>query len=220
MPRETIRINVSSLESYEAGAIFFSVMAYPDPVDVSEREKFRKSLCRHFIMTRASLDGDWGAKNQPIKPIYFLEEEKVAHSTLKRGLTKLRHRVNTATFLTLPKFAGLERVEGLPTSIKEMSVLAMPELGMKGETASTYKSKIWKPSRPVTHAAAAFVALSRYFFEESDWSGTFQTMVYWFLLYPDDFQELLLLAEKFRQEVGNIGGFPIPEDETIQFLAV
>jgi hypothetical protein len=55
---------------------------------------------------------------------------------------------------------------------------------------------------------------------DDSWEGMMGTMLYWFLLRVDFLEELLLHAEEYRGLVEKIEGFPIREEETIQFVTV
>jgi hypothetical protein len=218
MPRETIEIDFSALESYEAGALFFSVLAYPE-ADITRREAFRVALCRWYIVQRAEIDDDWKENSQAIKPLYFANDDKSSKTFLLNGFQCLHRRFNSAMYRSLPNLAGIHKVQDFPTTPYEMTRLGMLHLGMKGKTNATYLTKTWKPSKPVTHAAAAFLALSTYLLEEAD-NDDLQWMHFLFLFMKSKglLFELLTHVELYRGDISKIAGLPIREEETIQFV--
>ncbi len=220
MAQEIIRLQLQSLPVYEVAGLFFAALAYPDCDEITERKKFQRALIRWCLLIRVNLDPSWGAELQQLKPMYFSDQERVFESTLKRGMRKLAHRFVSAIWIALPRILKLERVNQFRPTIENMSTIAMPELGMRGNTSSTFKTKIWKPSRPVVHAASAFVALSRYLLGEDDWSGLDRVMIYWFMTHEDHFKELIHEAEILRKDVPTMERIAIPEAETVQFIEI
>jgi hypothetical protein len=102
MPRETITIPFKSLPVYEASAVFLSTIAYPDPRDKPQREKFRISTSRWAILERAKIDNEWRRVAQKIRPEIFLQEERFYIQTFERGSSLLARRVFCAAFMVYP----------------------------------------------------------------------------------------------------------------------
>ena len=122
MPRETISIPLKSLPTYEASAVFFSTIAYPDPLDESQREKFRLALCRWAILQRATIDGQWGRVAQAIKPEIFSQEERLFLQSYERGLALLAKRFMCAATIVLPHlFKTPPRLYGLEPTVGNLA---------------------------------------------------------------------------------------------------
>ena len=104
MPRETISIPLKSLPVYEASAVFFSTIAYPNPLEETEREKFRIALSRWAILERAKIDKQWGGVAQEIKPEIFSQGEKLFLQSYERGLDLLTRRLICAAAIIRSSF--------------------------------------------------------------------------------------------------------------------
>jgi hypothetical protein len=106
------------------------------------------------------MDRDWARSPQSIKPGFWLGSDSEYHKALKVGCTKLRHRMLAAHFFALPhlraEFQGSEltRYEGYEPTVENLAHIALDQMGWLGDSASTVKSRIWGPSRPIVHAAA------------------------------------------------------------------
>jgi hypothetical protein len=73
MPRETIKIPVSSGPLFEAVAVFISVLAYPN--DKTRRECLRKAWCREAVRSEAAWDSEF-ARTEYGRPEYMLMNEE------------------------------------------------------------------------------------------------------------------------------------------------
>ena len=118
-------------------------------------------------LARAEGDLDFASKVLPIVPAIFVSSDYDCVRALKRGNKKLKHRLAAARWLVMPHFRD-EKLKPLQVeedgefiipTLNKMTLVAMEELGWTGkaESVPTFKSKIWAPSRPVVHAAAAYV---------------------------------------------------------------
>jgi hypothetical protein len=82
MPRETVTIELSKLEPYEAAARLLAVIAYPD--STNECERFADAIVIWFLRQRALADHDWARVPYPIEPRLLTAED--VDATFKRGL--------------------------------------------------------------------------------------------------------------------------------------
>ncbi|HET6247367.1 MAG TPA: hypothetical protein VFE47_06655 [Tepidisphaeraceae bacterium] len=155
MSREIVRIDVSS-PHYEAVAIFLSTLAYPnDPV---AREHFFWALCRRWIWLVSLLDDDLH-KRIVISPKILGLSDKKSTKALNAGLRSLRQRQSVGLHLILPMAFGAARVNSFLPTVNNLSEMVASHLGWEnaeGQSGSTVKTKVWKPSWPVAHAAGAF----------------------------------------------------------------
>ena len=106
--------------------------------------------------------------------------------------------------------------------VKQNDFMAMEELGWTGkvESVPTFKSKIWAPSRPVVHAAAAYV-LGCTFANHIFPIGR-QVDGYFFMFcleHPSTIAALIRRSEAHRLMLADVEQFKIKEEETIQILA-
>ena len=157
MPRETISIPLKSLATYEASAVFFSTIAYPNPLEETQRGKFRLALCRWAILQRARHDGQWGRVAQAIKPEIFSQEERLFLQSYKRGLDLLDKRFMCAATIVLPHLSKTPpRLHGLKPTVGNLASVLADLFGMSTESQKTIKLRLWAPTKPVAHAAAAW----------------------------------------------------------------
>jgi hypothetical protein len=224
MPRETIEIVLSEVDPYYAGAQFLAAIAYPDPLDKNERDRFMQAVVRWTLGQRVELDPDWARGPQLIRPAYFSGPERPFHSALKRGVKKLNHRIAVAQFIVMPHLraidAGrLKRVKGFYPSINNMTHVVMEFLNWHGDSQATVKSKIWKPSRPVAHAAAAYVVWHQILWKKWGRNPDVNKQLA-FLMLPEYVDEVVGISEIFREQLQQISQFTIREDETVQFVVV
>jgi hypothetical protein len=103
-----------------------------------------------------------------------------------------------------------------------MTLVALEALGWTGkeESVPTFKSKIWAPSRPVVHAAAAY-ALACYHADRI-FPIERQVDAYFFeacFEHPSTVATLIRTSEAYRLKLAEIEQFKIKEEETIQILA-
>jgi hypothetical protein len=239
MPRETVELRLSS-PTYEEAAKFMSHLSYPDPVDGLERERFWTAQCRWLILERAKIDKEWRETTQAIKPAIFFQDEKHYQRTHRRGIKLLRQRIVAADYIILPHMpvfsGGLPaKFGGFAPTVNNMAMFAAITLGMREESASTFKSRIWGPSKPVAHAAMALyiwgMATDDSQWEKDDplWTTESQSHrlfrknpIIALSNEPDFFRSMIECAEEIRVQLPNIRHFrrPIRESDTIQFKLV
>jgi hypothetical protein len=228
MPREIVRINVASKFPIEVGARFFATIAHPD--NPNERERYQLALGRWYVLKRVQRDAEFAGKLHFITPAIFKYSDQDCVRVLNRGNKKLEHRFAATRFLVMPHLRDVKlkplQVEKdgeffIPT-LNKMTLVAMEEVGWIGKAKSipTFKSKIWAPSRPVVHAAAAYELwcyhAARTFPVEQQVDAYFIELC---LEHPSTIATLIQKAEAFRLKLGEIEQFKIKEEETIKILA-
>jgi hypothetical protein len=73
-PGKTVRIRLGSLACCEAVAELYAYIAYPDPLDAKQREKFSIAMARWAVREQGLLEPEWNecANMKPsIRPIVF-----------------------------------------------------------------------------------------------------------------------------------------------------
>ena len=160
MPRESVYINISTTECYEAGAEFLAWLAYPAVAAETQRIEARQSICRSTIVEMARAEQSWAWQPQPIKPGYFLIDEVKAAQCLKKAVSAVNTRLVMAKgLLALVRNhfdPTLTSVGGERITLNGLSVVMLRDLGYAGGEGNTkhLQSRQWTPSRPVAHAAA------------------------------------------------------------------
>jgi hypothetical protein len=226
MPRETISIPLKSLPVYEASAVFFSAIAYPDPLDKVQRENFRIAMSRWAILERAKIDKEWRKAAQEIRPEIISQEERLYLQSSEKGTDLLTKRIFCAAIMVgphLPKepiwLFGIEpTVDNLATTIAEC-------MGMSRESYKTIESRLWAPTKPVAHAAlmlAWFIAKVRQHRENGHWEDEHwlcdHNLLLGALFYSDILAMLVEIAERLRLRLPKIKAFRIKEQNTVQFV--
>jgi hypothetical protein len=152
-------INLSALETYEAGAFLLTLLAYPDGSE-EVRGEVHASLCAYALRAKCVMDPDWAFWPQPIKPIYALRRQRDNDFHLRTFARRLRDRM-VAGRMAIGFLK--EAVTGqLPGGIKRLSINEMAQLVLDdaGYTEpENVETRIWRPSLPVIHLASALQLL-------------------------------------------------------------
>ena len=224
MPRETIRLGLSTPFTPEPGATFLSFLAYPNSKNAMMRAEFSLAICRFAVTAMCEEDRDWANSPQSIKPGIVLMGDTDRHKALRLGSTQLGYRFKAAIFFALPhlhaEFLGCDLIkyEGFAPTVLNLAVLAKHRMGWHEDRdgTSTIKSRIWGPSRPVIHAAAVLLAdtIARGFAINT----VNLELLLPYLKDPELLRRVLLVSEFARLRLPNIRQFRIKEADTVQFL--
>jgi hypothetical protein len=223
MPREEIEITLSEADPYWSGALYFAVLAYPDPLERTQRDKYHQAIVRWTLERRMEMDEKWAQGLQLIRPVYFSGSDSLNDRVLKNGNKRLVRRYLVAQLVVLPhlrKFdtGRIHKVESFIPTFANMIALATTRLGLKEGTVDTVASRDWRPVKPIAHAMCAYFV----------WNQILWTM--WgrnkdvdrklaFLMLPQYVEEVVQIAEHFRPQVCEIAEFNVYEKETIRLLA-
>ena len=226
--RQTVPLHFSSLPTYEAAAEFYSYIAYPDPLEKTEREKYRLALSRWAVLEVGKYDKTWNTTEQTIRPVIFSQSQELYLNAYKRGSINLWRRAQIAFMMLLPHL--VDRLFGDGRSKRRYSVgniaftAATQTFGYSTESRKTVESRIWRPTKPVSHAAAAFfLCLGAITDPEQEWDDAHKLCVQQpflaTLFYEDVFRDLLLFpSEYLRYQVPSCERFRIGTKETIRFV--
>jgi hypothetical protein len=151
-----VRIPFSSLPTYEAVAIYYSHIAYPHPDDATQRKNYSVALARWAVLERGKYDGNWNGAEQLIRPFIFSQSEKLFLDTRKSGSRRLWRHSHCAFSMLLPHVEP-DLLDGLPPTVENISLRAGAPEGYSEGSRKTYQSDVWKPVKPVAHAAAAAI---------------------------------------------------------------
>jgi hypothetical protein len=223
MPRETIRLGLSTPFTPEPGAMFLSFLAYPSSKDAMMRAEFCLAICRFAITAMCKKDRDWASSPQAIKPAIVLMSDTHRRKALRLGSTQLGYRFKAANFFAIPhlhaEFSGCELVkyEGFAPTVQNLAVLAKHRMGWDRDRdgTSTIKGRIWGPSRPVIHAAAILLADGN-----SRGFPITENPESWlpYLKDPELLRLVLIGSEFARFLLPRIKQFRIKEADTVEFL--
>jgi hypothetical protein len=153
-------------EAYEVGATLVACLAHPGPSDRDKtRDNLHETLCAVALITRCEMSPEWAAAPQWIKPSYACLSEQTIERDLKTVERRLRDRM-VAARMVMP---FLQRAQtgvapDLPPGVKRWSLNEMAEFVRKDARQSdpqNVKSRIWRPSEPVIHLAAAVAVLGQ-----------------------------------------------------------
>lgn len=157
------RINFRKFAVHECGAILVSLLAYPnDDKGDSHRANLHASLCALSLRARF-IDSPDETTLQSMKPIHAFRDLKEISKDLKTFKRRLRDRMAAAR-MVIPFLneAQTGKPPILPASAKRLSINQMAEIVIAdtGQSdAENVETRIWRPSLPVIHLAAATAVL-------------------------------------------------------------
>lgn len=161
-------LDFNELEAYEAGALLLSILAYPKNDSDEKRSALHASLCSQILYARSVQDPDWANSPQLIKPVYAFRSKAEIKKDTRKLYRLLRDRA-VAGRMAMALFQEAEgdgkRPETLPEDIKkltldQLAVMVSKEvLGPGIEETENIEKRIWRPSLPVIHIAAAMQVL-------------------------------------------------------------
>jgi hypothetical protein len=154
-PRELV-LDTGRLALFECGASLLALLAFPSATD-EERAEIEASLCANHLRAVFEETGDG---DKPVKAKYAFRDLQVINSDLRTFDRLIRDRI-VAARVAIP---FLQRASGhglkLPSSVKRLSINQLAEFVMKEANQSNpenFKTRVWRPSLPVIHLAAAVV---------------------------------------------------------------
>jgi hypothetical protein len=225
MPCKVVKISISTLPYPEPTAILLSELAFPKVREESTR--FFYAVCQSAILTRAEEDRAWGLQPQRIKPLIFVGSTKIDRKIIRSGETKL-NRLFQAGDMIAPiiikhvTHREHHRFGRLARKIADLKRDQMYQIGWGSGSRSTFSSRIWRPSRPIIHVAAAYflVAQARALEQEQEaviYPRRFHDYLYCFES-PKFLRDVLVAAEGIRAISSILKELDIKEEETIQFI--
>lgn len=227
-PGKTIHVRLGSLARCEAVAELYAYIAYPDPLDANEREKFSIAMARWAVGERGLLEPEWKEctnMKPSIRPMVFSQPEQLFLQVYLRGSKILYRRLVIAGMMLLPHLLE-EEIGGLSPTVGNIAVAAAAKLGYSAESKKTVESKVWAPVKSVAHVAAA----ATLFHSTLDWplGGLWndgehplcvrQPMLAT-LFYDDVVRKMLPVAELFRAQLPSCNRFRIRAEDTVRFVA-
>jgi hypothetical protein len=197
-------------------------VAHPGINEERIRQRFFAVLCREMIKQRAAEDEEWASAPQLFRPAYSTIGDEMAADAMKAGFAQLDRRFVAAQRLFMP-FAKQHEVGhpitvgGFAVSVNNMANLALGDLDLGPGSIGLVKSTVFKPSRPVLHAAAALVFFQRLLVNIDP--GDFARVI---LYDTAALVQVVQKAEEFRVLLPRLSAMspkkPILDEETIQFV--
>lgn len=222
MPREDVEITLSESDPYWSGALYMAVLAYPDPLERTQRAKFHQAIIRWALERLMEIDPNWAQKLQIVRPAYFSGSDSLHDKVLAAGNKRLRRRSVIVQHVVLPHLRRFDTghdntVAGFVPTFENMITLATAKLGLETGSTSTVAARDWAPLKPVAHAICAYLVWSEILW--TMWgrnAGVDRKLA--FLILPEYVEEVAQLAEHFRLQVCNISEFKIHDEHTIRVV--
>lgn len=226
MPRETVLVPFKSLPACEAAAVFFSTIAYPDPLDKALCKNFRIALSRWAILERARIDSNWRCSPQQITPEVFSQEQRHYQRTIETGVSLLTKRIVCAnTFVTPHLTKEPLHLFGYAPTVENLAALLAERMGMERGSYKTIELKLWAPTKPVAHAGVALawfiarVGRQRTIgLDEEEYPLLKHSLLLGLLSYPGILTHIIDPSEHLRRRLPKIKAFRIKEQSTIKFI--
>jgi hypothetical protein len=225
MPRAVINVPIFQRAApFDAVSLLLSHIAYPDSADERERENFFAALCRWAYIKTGSVHKN-STLIQEVRPYIFYPTHTDFISCLKRGTKLLWHHLTASWIILNPHLTALEtgkappKVDGFEPTVTNLSAIIRASMGWDGDSDSTFKSKIWRPTKPIAHMAYTFVVnvvIPNLKTNPSPTNGSILEMLFPF---PSNEKLLLMMivAEKIRLELPEIRQFRITDESTLSF---
>lgn len=203
---QEINICLSQLPTYEAGAVLFSWLAFPEAEDGAEerRGEVHAALCNRLLHAMAEADDTWKWSPQLIKPGYALLPEEAVRTATKTMDRRLRDRLNAAVVVKpYLQHAATGEAPRLPPGVKRLSLSSMADFvqtrtdrGPGSAETKNFHGRVWQASQPVIHLAAALDAL---FDEYLKMGGIGKLSIYDLLLHPECIEFLVKGAQYYEK---------------------
>lgn len=220
MPREDVEITLSESDPYWSGALYMAVLAYPDPLERTQRAKFHQAIIRWALDRRMEIDPEWAQGLQIVRPAYFSGTDKLHEKVLAAGNKRLQRRSVIVQHVVLPHLRKFDTgrdhtVAGFVPTFDNMITQATAKLGLESGSTSTVAARDWAPLKPVAHAICAYLVWSEILWPMWGRNADADRKLA-FLILPEYVEEVVQLAEHFRLQVCNIRAFEIRDEQTIR----
>ena len=172
------KIDFSKQETYEAGAMLLTILAYPNVEEKNEtRSEVFNALVASALRDNANINEDWSIRKIAIKPIYFtglgVNSDKILKNFYKEiqqrlqsarvGLLHLRSKIDPETIDALfAKYKSTNRNKSTTSFIEFLKDTGEPI------EPHNFISRSWKPTKSVLHIALALLL------EINDWDKIHQ----------------------------------------------
>jgi hypothetical protein len=202
-------------EVYECGAALLTILANPQEIDGERSGQLYRSLCSKALWLRRWLSPE-DCTPITVKPQYLFRDYKSIDRDVGFVVKRVGERM-VAGRMAVPFFqqAQLGRLPSLPQEIQRLSVNQMAEFVLddagQAET-SNLEQRIWAPSRPVIHLAAA-AAIAGQQLRRSGHPLALETLLFhrWLI------EAIARLAEELEALIAKDPKFPVRPAQLIRF---
>jgi hypothetical protein len=209
-----IQLNFERDEIYECGAALLTVLACPEASDDDKRADLHASLCGKAVWIKSLLVQD-DLTPVPVKLQHFFLDAK----RIDRDFLFVHRRICerlVAGRMAVPFFWHAELGDAfvLPRGIERLSVNQMAEyvLDDAGQADPVnVEKRVWAPSRPVIHLAAAVAFLAQKLKKagQTPWLELF-------LLNREWIEAVVLQAEGLERLIADNPKFPVKTEQLIR----
>ena len=163
-PAQVLVLSAEADATYEKGAKFLSFMAYPKTGDAEKGAVLHNALC-HWALRH---DCETHREDQApitIKPAYFgFDHSQVGRHVKFLGKELEKHLIAGRMAVAYLKWFKDGRIPAELGKINSLSLDKVAEFVFQSEgygTPENFGNRIWRPSRPVVHFAAALVVVGQ-----------------------------------------------------------
>jgi hypothetical protein len=147
-------LDARSQTRFECGAALFALLAFPSATD-TRRTEIATSLCAAHLRAMFEQSGD---PNELVKAKYAFRDARTIKTDLKIVDRLVRDRM-VAAEVAIP---FLQKAQGcapkLPSAVNRLSINQLSQFlkkRAKQSNAENFETRVWRPSLPVIHLAAA-----------------------------------------------------------------
>jgi hypothetical protein len=211
-------INFERDEVYECGALLLTVLVCPEDVEKSRSSEIFRSLCGHALWLRYQVEpDDWTPVT--VKPQYVFRDRKIVERDLAIVVKRLGERM-VAGRMAIAFFQRslLGEAAQLPKEIKRLSVNQMAEFVLEdaGQAdVGNLKRRVWAPSLPVIHLAAAAAIAAQRLLKAREMS-----VLERFLFDPAHVAGIVRHAEDLEAMIAADAKIPVRADQLIRFRVI
>ena len=207
--------NLKYDEVYERGAVLLTALAYPQQTDPTRSLQLYQSLCGKALWLKHLAEpDDWTPIT--VKPQYVFRHYTSINRDVGFVVKRVRERM-VAGRTAIPFFqqAELGRLPPLPKDVQRLSLNQMAEFVLddagQAETGNLER-RIWTPSRPVIHLAAA-AAIAGQQLRQSGYPLALESLLFhrWLI------EAITRLAEELEALIAKDPKFPVRPEQLIRF---
>jgi hypothetical protein len=206
-------INFEREEAYECGARLLMALSYVKEAESARNVERFRSLCGRALWGRHIVNPD---DVITAKPLYLFRDQKTIDGDVAQVAKRLGNRfVAGRMAIAFLQHAVLGENYCLPTGIKRLSLNELSEFVLEdaGQAdANNVETRIWRPSRPVIHlAAAAVIAAS----QRSN--AAKEVALELFLVNRPHIEQVVRIAVELEALIASDPKFPVKADQLIRF---
>jgi hypothetical protein len=161
----TFLLNSTILEPFEIGAKLLAIACYPATDENDALQKAAEALCADTIRIKCTEYPESAQQWRDAYPAYSAIDERESRRRLRTFSNRLQRRMLAARMsLGFFERAITGKEPRLPNGMKRHSLNELSKLVMEQTHQSVpenFEHRIWRPSRPVIHIAAAMQVIAR-----------------------------------------------------------